>query len=78
LYDNAIRDYDRALEIKPDDPDVYYYLACIYSMKNDKSRSLSLLGRAIKLGFKETDMIKDDPDFNNIKETNEFKKIVGD
>lgn len=54
----------------------YYNLACLYSLSNNKKLAIETLKKALKLNSKyRKDIIKDE-DFNNIKNSKEFKEIL--
>ena len=72
-YDKAINLYKKALKIKPDHATVTYNVACCYALMDEKDEAIRWLEKTIELGTYKFD---DDPDFENIKETEEFKKLL--
>lgn len=58
-YDGAIEDFEKALEINPNDVAVHFNLACAYSLTEDADRSFFHLDRAVALGFNDTKRIKE-------------------
>jgi tetratricopeptide (TPR) repeat protein len=55
--------------IQPDNPDIYYNLACIYSRQNKINEAVGYLQQAIDKGFNKWDLISKDPDLLNIRRT---------
>lgn len=57
-YKGAIEDFEKALQINPDDIAVHFNLACAYSLNEDVDKSLYHLDRAVSLGFKDVEKIQ--------------------
>jgi len=72
-YDKSIDLYKKALEIKPDHPTVTYNVACCYALMEKEDEAIQWLEKTVELGNYKFD---DDPDFENIKETEGFKKLL--
>jgi tetratricopeptide (TPR) repeat protein len=77
------KQYQKALEIdsklkilKPDDPIVFYNLACDYSLLNKKSLSLKALEESLKLGYNDIDYILNDPDLENLRLSKRFPQLL--
>ena len=75
IYSNQ-QDYKRALDslqnirqLRPDNPLIYYNIACIYAKQNMTKECIGFLNQAIDKGFKDWDQIKKDPDLSNIRNT---------
>ena len=54
---DAIDDLNKALEIDPDDPEIYFYLACAYSLKEETENAFESIKMAIEKRLKDTEMI---------------------
>jgi len=77
--DEAIVDYTRVSKESTDEYDLkyaHYNLACGYSRYNKKDIAMSHLKKSLEHGWDDYEAIRYDPDFNNIKEMEEFKAIV--
>ncbi|MFX1478503.1 MAG: tetratricopeptide repeat protein [Promethearchaeota archaeon] len=77
-YDKAIECYDKSLEIDMDLSIGWYNKACLESLRNNKENSIKYLKKAISL---EKTCINDaitEEDFENIRDSNEFKEIIGE
>lgn len=72
-YKKAIEYYKRAFEIDPTYGALVYNIACCYSILDEKEEAFNWLKKAIDLGVYE---FESDPDFDNIREEPEFKKLV--
>ncbi|MGB5912382.1 MAG: hypothetical protein WBH31_14410 [Promethearchaeia archaeon] len=52
--------------------------ACIESLRDNKEKSLEYLIKAIDLDKKYIDSAKSDEDFDNIRDSKEFKDLIGE
>ncbi len=77
-YDEAIQLYDKVLKFDPKDMDAYYNKACIESKKNNKDEALNLLKKAIEFDAGYKIIAKKDSDFDNIRDSDEFKDLISD
>jgi len=76
------KEYDKALELLlninkefPGDPTVLYNTACVYSLQNKRSESLSYLDKAVRAGWYDWKFIDQDKDLENIRGEDGFKEI---
>jgi tetratricopeptide (TPR) repeat protein len=74
--DFSLKYLNRLVEIQPDNPDNYYNIACVYAKKNKVGESVSWMEKAIKKGFKNYDLIRKDPDLENIRNTAFIRDIL--
>lgn len=75
--EKAIASIKRVLEIDPDDGLAVYNCACVYARLNMKKESLECLIKVFNKGYKNvTDWVNSDPDFDNLRDDPEFRKIV--
>ncbi len=63
-----------AAEIDPDNPLVYYNLACYAARAGDAARAIADLERAVAKGFARFDLIDEDSDFAPIRGNPAFQK----
>lgn len=75
-YGEAARNYLAALHIDNSNSDHIYNLACCYSLLDEPALALEALEAAIDAGFDDTWMIREDPDFDGMKETAEFTELL--
>ena len=74
-FDKAEGFFKDALEIDPNNCNVLFNVACLESIKNNAAISLLYLKKAIDLDPSLINSIKEEEDFNNIRNTKEFKEI---
>jgi len=63
--------------IKPDDPDVFYNLACDYSLLKKASLSLKVLEKAIVLGYRDFKYMEEDRDLEHIRSDKRYRALIG-
>jgi len=83
--EGALEDFEKALEISPENYGLHFNMAAVYSLLEKKDNSYYHIEKALELGFKDTEKIltKDDfaflriqNDFDSFKD-NGFKRIRG-
>ena len=62
--------------IQPDNPEVYYNIACLYAKQNMIDKSIDYMKQAIKKGFHDWDLIKNDPDLANMRNTAYLNELI--
>lgn len=55
--------------------DIFYNIACIYSLQNDTDKSIKYIDKLIYSGFDSIADIQKDPDLENLRKTEYFKKL---
>ncbi|MBI1348292.1 hypothetical protein GC163_18615 [bacterium] len=73
---HAIATTHDAVQAHPDEPVLLYNLACYYALSGQKSQALSWLGRALRKAPQLRELIDDETDFNPIRESAEFRKLL--
>jgi len=67
---------DRHLSrLEPENPLVFYNLACSYSLTGHIDRAASALEKAIKLGYSDFKWMSEDPDLSKLRKHELFKRI---
>ena len=66
---------ERLSELRPDDPIVYYNLACSYSLSDRLELALIALDRALHLGYRDFKWMSRDPDLRKLRLSPHYKKI---
>ena len=77
-YDRALAIFKELVKLQPDYPGTYYNLASVYAIQNEKKESIDWLKQAIARGYQNWDLIKNDPDLENIRSTSEYKELIKD
>lgn len=82
IYSNR-HAYTKALDvlmsmqkIQPGNPEVTYNIACIYSKQNKPDESIIWLKQALEDGFHNWDLLKNDPDLTNIRNTSYLNELI--
>ncbi|MBI5892423.1 MAG: tetratricopeptide repeat protein [Deltaproteobacteria bacterium] len=76
MFEDAIKEYSNALMLRPDDADVYYGLARVYSLKMEKDIAIDYLAKAIKNGFQDYEIMSTDKGLDNIRNDKRYKAIA--
>lgn len=74
-YEDAIRITRQAVAVAPDDPQLYFNLACFYSLSHKTKEALYYLEAALKKGYKTPSDILTEQDLENIRSTKEFEAM---
>jgi len=76
LVYSGTNEYAHALDIllkmrqaQPHNPDIYYNISCIYAKQNNVEESVAWLRKSVGQGFSKWELIENDPDLKNIRET---------
>jgi tetratricopeptide (TPR) repeat protein len=73
----AVAQYQEVLSAVPDyNPTLYYNIACFYSLAGRTREGLNWLQRAIDHGYDKWDLLREDPDLENLRQQPEFSEIL--
>ena len=64
------------IELSPNDPLMFYNVACFYANTGDKSLALQSLKNAITTGYGFFEWIKRDPDLDSIRNEPEYIELM--
>lgn len=67
LYRKGLDVDEKLARLCPEDPVVFYNLACSYSLVKDIDRALTAIKKAIGLGYHHFSHLETDPDFANLR-----------
>lgn len=76
LHKEGLEVDKRLAKLRPDDPVVWYNLACSYSLIKDVNSSLEALERAIGLGYRDFAFMGSDPDLKNARADKRYKGLL--
>jgi len=76
-YDEALVWYQKALEISKEDWS-YYGIASIYGRRGDTANTVKYLKLAIEINPEIKEEAKTESDFNPVRNSTEFKKLIGE
>lgn len=74
--DEAIAQYQKAINIDPNLSEVHYNLACVYSLRKEKELAIDCLRTAVTQNKYWLSYCQTDSDFDNIRGSEEFLQIV--
>lgn len=57
-FEEAIKDFEKAVDLEPGDPQPYYELGKLYLLKSDKKKAIFYLDKYLYLGGKEETEVK--------------------
>jgi len=66
----------RLASLRPEDPVVFYNLACSYSQLMSLDAAFEALNRAFELGYNDYPYLLRDPDLKNLRDDLRFKKLL--
>lgn len=75
-YDDALNWYDKAIEVEPDYEWSYYGKASIYGRRGDLENTLENLKKAIKLKPSVKETAREESDFDNVRQYEEFQDLI--
>lgn len=75
-YKKGLEIDKRLSNLRPEDPIVFYNLACSHSLLNHVRKAVKALDKAIRLGYDDVEYMLEDSDLENIKNRSEFKKLL--
>ena len=76
IFDKAIEEWHKAIQLVPDNPHISYDLACAYVQLEQRANAIDSLKMSIALSRKVIDWVKTDTIFDNIREEPEFQQLI--
>jgi serine/threonine protein kinase/tetratricopeptide (TPR) repeat protein len=73
--DEATREADLAMVLRPNDANVHYNGACVFCVMGKKAEGMAALARAWKAGFRDPDWVRRDPDLVLLHGDPEFERL---
>ena len=74
-YTEGLKMDERLSLLRPDDAAVQYNLACSYALTHQIELAFEALDAAINLGYRDFKSLDKDPDLDNLRQHDEYKKI---
>lgn len=75
-FQGAIREFDKVLEISPNDPATLFNMACCYSIMEEKEAAFYHLSRAIEFGFNNFEKIQNHDALAFLRTQSEYDVFV--
>jgi non-specific serine/threonine protein kinase len=73
--DDAMREVNMAIVLRPDEASVLYNAACAYCLMGKKAEALEVLRRSWEVGFRDPDWARRDPDLAILHGEPEFERM---
>lgn len=74
-YAQSLEVDERLSRLQPDDPLVYYNLACSYSLNRQFDLAVAALEQALNLGYRDLNWLAKDPDLRQLRKHSLFQRI---
>jgi len=74
--EEAIRELQKAVDLRPHDSNILYNAACAYGVMRRKAEAVEMLRRAKAAGYANPDWIRRDPDLACLHGEPEFEKLL--
>jgi len=74
-YARSLEVDERLSRLQPDDPLVYYNLACSYSLNRQFDLAVAALEKALNLGYRDLNWLAKDPDLRQLRKHSLFQRI---
>ena len=74
-WDKGLKIDKRLARLCPDNPLVFYNLACSYSLMSRLDEAFAALTKAVKLGYDDAKWLTNDPDLENLRKDSRFEAI---
>jgi len=74
-HEDAVRELQKAVDLRPQDSNILYNAACTYGVMKRKPEALDLLRRAKAAGYANPDWIRRDPDLTCLHGEPDFEKL---
>lgn len=76
IFNSAISDFIKVVELEPENIEAYYAIATTASLAFNKESALLWLQKAFEAGFTDLRRIALDPYLDNIRKSREFKDLI--
>jgi len=74
-WEKGLKIDEQLAKLCPDNPLVFYNLACSYSLLKRVDEAFSALSEAVKRGYDDARWLSKDPDLDNLRHDNRFETI---
>jgi len=74
-WEKGLKVDKRLARLCPDNPLVFYNLACSYSVMSRLDAAFAALNKAVKLGYTDAKWLTHDPDLENLRQDSRFEAI---
>jgi len=74
-FEEGLRVDEKLARLEPDNPLVWYNLACSYSLTDQLDKAVAALEQAITFGYRDFKWLAKDPDLRKLRKHAVFKRI---
>ena len=74
-FDDAKREADMAMILRPDDSMILYNIACVYCAMNNAGDALTAIKKAWEAGYRDATWTRQDPDLAMLHGDPEFERL---
>ena len=74
-HDDAIRETNLAMTLRPKEANVLYNAACVFCLLNRKQEAMDALRKAWEAGWKDSSWVRRDPDVALLHGDPEFERL---
>jgi tetratricopeptide (TPR) repeat protein len=67
---------EQLVTVRPTDPTAHYNLACRYAILKQRDKALTTLRKAVELGYRDFEFMKEDHDLDSIRKDPRFRKLL--
>ena len=75
LQDGLVVD-EKLVTVRPTDPTAHYNLACRYALLKQRDKAIVTLRKAVELGYRDFEFMKEDHDLDSIRKDPRFRKLL--
>jgi tetratricopeptide (TPR) repeat protein len=75
LFNEGLKVDEHLANLEPENPLVFYNLACSYSLTRQFDRALATLEKALTLGYRDFNWLARDPDLKNLRAQPAYAEI---
>ena len=76
MYKEGLSVDEKLVQLRPDDPIVFYNLACSYSLVRDIDKALRAFKGAINRGYFDFEHLERDDDLSNLRKDRRFQRYL--
>jgi hypothetical protein len=77
LYSRGLAADRRIVQLRPNDPNAHYNLACSYSLMHMDNDAIDALNSSLKLGYGDFEHLMCDPDLERLRKDTRFLRVLG-
>ena len=74
-FNDGLHIDEKLAQLEPENPVVFYNLACSYALTQEFDRAVAALNRAMDLGYRDFNWLAKDPDMKNLREHAAYDEI---